>query len=100
MPRSCEECLAIRAKVSPPRQRLQVRPAGPPIPSRLKELRELLTYPFPEPVWARLGHRALDNGEPHEIAEAIKTLERVKAEHLASLARRRAAYAKFFPSKA
>jgi hypothetical protein len=100
MPRNCEQCLAIRAQVSPPHlRRLAVQRIGPPIPSRNHELRELLTYPFPEPLWARLGQRALDDNEPVAIAEAIAKLAQRKAEDLAWHAARRAAYARLIPQK-
>jgi hypothetical protein len=97
MARSCEECLAIRAQVSPPRPRQQVRRIGPPIPSRNQELRELLTYPFPEPVWARLGQTALDEGDPTDIAEAIRKLQWVKAEDLKRREKLHATYPTLYP---
>ena len=82
--RSCEESIAFRATVSPPQLKRKLpKPALPPLvgPSPAQVLRELLTYPFPEPVWQRIGQRALDEGEPHEIAEAIQKLDQVKADH-------------------
>jgi hypothetical protein len=97
--RSCEQCLAIRSQVSPPRARQHVRHPAPVIPTRNQELRELLTYPFPEPLWARIGQEALDDNEPIAIAVAIAKLAQRKAEDLAWHAARRAAYARLIPQK-
>jgi hypothetical protein len=77
--RSCEESLAFRATVSPPElRRILPKPALPPLagPTPAAQLRELLTQlDSPRPVYRRIGETALANGEPHEIAQAIRTVQ-------------------------
>jgi hypothetical protein len=77
--RSCEQSLAFRATVSPPElRRILPKPALPPLtgPSPAAQLRELLTkLNSPRPVYRRIAENALASGEPHEIAQAISTVQ-------------------------
>lgn len=93
--RTDEESIAFRATVSPPHLgRILPKPALPPLPgpNPIQVLRELMEYPFPEPVWAREAATVLRDGEPDKIAQAIKTLEWVKAQHQAGQAKLHKAY--------
>jgi hypothetical protein len=77
--RTCEESLAFRATVSPPElRRILPKPALLPLagPTPAAQLRELLTkLNSPRPLYRRLAEKALANGEPHEIAQAISTVQ-------------------------
>lgn len=65
MARTCEENLARRSWSSARfRQR---QPA--------EQLRTLLAYPLPEPVWARLAKTALASGSVEPLKEAIRQLQ-------------------------
>lgn len=100
--RSCEESLAFRATVSPPHLRRKLpRPALAPTvgPSPAQLLREMMEYPFPEAVWQRIGQRALTDGEPHEIAEAIQQLGQRITDHQRGLAKLRKHLPLLYPKK-
>jgi hypothetical protein len=74
--RSCEECLAIRNKVSPPNPRKLPRPALPNLPPNpATELRKALAkLDSPRPLYRAMGERALAEGEVQQIAEALKDI--------------------------
>jgi hypothetical protein len=77
--RSCEESLAFRATVSPPElRRILPKPALAPLigPTPTAVLRELLTVlNSPRPLYRRIAEKALASGEPHEIDQAISTVQ-------------------------
>lgn len=101
--RSCEESLAFRATVSPPHlRRILPKPALPPLPgpNPIQVLRELLAYEYPEPVWQRIGRRALDENDPTEIAKAIKSLSWAKAQHEACQVKLHKLLPKLYPKPA
>jgi hypothetical protein len=94
-----EESLAFRATVSPPHLRRVLPkpalPAAPPTPAA--ELRGLLRYPFPEPVWKHLVQRALDSNSPVELARALAQVKQRKADHEAGQAKLQKVLPKLYP---
>jgi hypothetical protein len=64
MPRSCEENIARRAWASA--RFRQLTPA--------QQLRQLMEYPLPLPVYHRTARTALKSMEPGALAEAIRVL--------------------------
>jgi hypothetical protein len=56
-----------------------------------------MLYPLPNPVWARLAKKALDENDPALLAEAIKTLLREIAEHQAGQEKLHHAYPLLYP---
>jgi Ribonuclease G/E len=88
MPRTDEENLALRARIS-------VDANKPPTPAG--RLRELLAHPDLRDVYRRIARRALESGDEEAIASEIRQMEREVARAEASAAQLKALFPTLYP---
>jgi hypothetical protein len=98
--RSCEECIAIRERVSPPHLRRKLpKPSLPPLPpTEADELRELMKNPLLRPVFVSCARQALESGDPAKVSSELISLRfEIKCRQLNAAALHKA-YPAFYPA--
>jgi hypothetical protein len=71
--RTCEECIAIRERVSPPHlRRIHAKPALPSLPpTEADELRELIEHPLIRDVYVSCARQALESGDTAKVSSEL-----------------------------